>query len=423
MAPILFDAVQSALEEDGYAERVGSNENPGFDFFFLPSERLFGGAKVAEEGVIGRVSSPPSEFSCSYLCSRLEKRFSSLGKRSLSSAVLHTFRDELLSIAIATTFVYGIRFYQRLLLGEVMSFFENEVISLERAVGFATAAIFIDTLGQTILLPWFYNRCKLVALKMRIALTAVIFKKMLRLSPIAAANVGTGHIITLCTSELQRLDTYSGFMGSSIGFIVLSILVVTNIGDTPEGQAGLLMGLLMASISSSLAWPISIFAKLRDKATDARMKLVSEFIPAARGVKMNVMEEQLQQQVNTERGRETMQAKRMLIWKVVNALPPCFVVNAFPPNFVVNALPPCFFWVLRSLVVRLTNPSQLSKGISQFLYVVSSNLLMMGMLLGAQLAEGAGGIPIARFYTAFSICVYIVEMSMYVLSISVLLAH
>jgi ABC-type multidrug transport system fused ATPase/permease subunit len=339
----------------------------GFDFFFFKSERLFS-ARVAEADVASCVPSAPSEFNCSHLCSRLERNFSRLDKRSLRSAILLTFRPELLSIAFWTTFVYGIRFYQRLLLGEVMSFFESDNKSLEVALGLATAAILMDTLGQTILLPWFYNQCKLVALKMRVALIALVFKKMLRLSPLAEAKVGgTGHIVTLCTSELQRLDTYSGFMGSSIGFVILSILVVINIGHTPEGQAGLLMGLLMATTSISLAWPISIFAKLRDVATDARMKLISEFIPAARGVKMNVMEQQLQREVSAERGRETMQAKRMLIWK----------------------------------------------GFSQFLYVVCTNLLMLGMLVGAQRVDGSAGIPIARFYTAFSICVYIVEMSMY----------
>ena len=74
----------------------------------------------------------------------------------------------------------------------------------------------------------------------------------------------------------------------------------------------------------------------------------------------------MQEQASAERQRETRQAKRMVI----------------------------------------------AKGVSQLLYVCSSPLLMMGMLLGAQLAEGSA-VPVARFYTSFSVCVYLVEMSMY----------
>ena len=175
---------------------------------------------------------------------------------------------------MVAAFTYTIRFYQRILLGKVMGYFETEGISTGAALAYGTASLLLDTLGQTLLLPYFYGWCKLVALKVRVALIAVIFKKMLRLSPRAASMVGTGHIITLCTSELQRLDTYCAFMFSVFAFAILVILVMLDVAWTPEGQAGLVMGIVMAGVSSSLAYPISIFAKRRDTATDARMQLI-----------------------------------------------------------------------------------------------------------------------------------------------------
>ena len=331
------------------------------DLLFASSGRVFGLPDASE----GQLPETPPDFCAEHLCSKFEDVYREKG--SVLFSVIACFRKEFFVIFVSGVFMYQIRWYDRVLLGHVMEFFESRNITVAAALWLATAFLAIDAIGQSIVLPWWYSQNKLLAVKIRVALTTAVFKKMIRLGSIGALQVGVGHILALCTSELQRIDTYLPFVATTfVGFSFLCIPIGASTALTPEGGTGLVCGVIMCILSSCVAAPIGPSREKMDAATDTRVRLLSEMLHSIRSVKVCNLESCLAEKVHRERSKEQKFATAVLVWK----------------------------------------------GISQFSYVLCTPVLMVSMLLGVHVADGSR-INAARFYTGFSMVIYIVEMGMY----------
>ena len=152
----------------------------------------------------------------------------------------------------------------------------------------------------------FYYHSNLMALRVRVCLSELIYRKSLRLSKSAIGQTSTGQIVNFLSADMNRIDNFFvmlpfPFVGVALlGYAIFKLWKYLSY-YTFFGVVFLIVILPIQSLIGGL------FSKMRLKAaefTDERLRLIDEFMNAIKIIKFYTWEIQFAKKINDARKKE-----------------------------------------------------------------------------------------------------------------------
>ena len=150
-----------------------------------------------------------------------------------------------------------------------------------------------------------YHSC-LMALRVRVCLSELIYRKSLRLSKSAIGQTSTGQIVNFLSADMNRIDNFFNMLPFPfVGFVLLGYAIFKLWKYlsyyTLFGVAFLFFTLPIQSLIGGL------FSRMRLKAaefTDERLRLIDEFLNAIKIIKFYTWENQFAEKIKAARKKE-----------------------------------------------------------------------------------------------------------------------
>ncbi|XP_063223820.1 ATP-binding cassette sub-family C member 4-like isoform X2 [Bacillus rossius redtenbacheri] len=241
-------------------------------------------------------------------------RYKLTGKQpSLLRAIVKTiYKDLVYSGLIVLISDSLIRVCQPLLLGRMLIFFSNSHdVSHTEALIVATAIIIISFLLVFIVVH--YNMLlKTTFLKTQVALSSLVYRKVLHISNFAAGNSVAGNVLNLICADLKALNNVATFIHhlwlSPVLLAAITCFVWLRVAW--PGVAGLCVVFALASaliIAEKFAYAYRIQS---NQISDRRIKLLQEILLGVRLIKMYAWEKPFISLVDQVRRAETKVMKK-----------------------------------------------------------------------------------------------------------------
>ena len=126
------------------------------------------------------------------------------------------------------------------------------------------------------------------SLKLRVALSGIMYKKVLKLNKSAFLHTSPGQIINLIGNDINKLEMILHFLPYPIVTVVVIALVITFLWSTFTYSVligTLVLGFILP-VQMVMGKLLSTFFAEAAKLTDERIRLMNEFIPAIKIIKM-----------------------------------------------------------------------------------------------------------------------------------------
>ncbi|KAJ8042431.1 Multidrug resistance-associated protein 4 [Holothuria leucospilota] len=212
---------------------------------------------------------------------------------SLLRALLRILRVHLILTGIPLFFLYCVfHVLGAVFLASFIQFFDDDGLSEDSDIFVFAAAITVNRLLiATFLQPTFFwnNR---IALRSRVALSGLMFKKILRLSQEALRESSTGQIINMLSTDVHSLDM--AFMLLHFIWVVpVMLLICSIILWYILGPPSLLCPAVVLIMIPCLILIGGVNSKLRSEKcilTDARVRIMNEIITAVQLIKVHAWE-------------------------------------------------------------------------------------------------------------------------------------
>ncbi|XP_016967737.1 probable multidrug resistance-associated protein lethal(2)03659 [Drosophila biarmipes] len=225
---------------------------------------------------------------------------------NLLRAVLRTFAWQLALPGLAIFLVeLGLRTFQPILLVKLISYFSHQPKAEEMGYFYAIALILNSILSVMLLAPanfGIYHVC----FKMRVALTSMIFRKALRLSKNALGETTSGHVVTLISNDIPRLNngvyTVHYLWVGPLQVLLITYLMYQEIGIA--AMFGMIFMLLLIPLQIFLGKKTSLLHLKAAERTDNRLRMVNEIISGIRVLKMYAWELPFEKMVAQARKKE-----------------------------------------------------------------------------------------------------------------------
>ncbi|XP_069457984.1 ATP-binding cassette sub-family C member 4-like isoform X2 [Ovis canadensis] len=214
-------------------------------------------------------------------------------KPSLKKAIIKCYWKSCLLSAIFIFFEECTRVVLPLLLGKMISYFEDpKVPGALYDASVCAAVLSACVLLWAILHHLYLNHFQCAGMRLRVATSHMIYCKALRLSNSAMRKTTTGQIVNLLSNDVKRFDQVTMFLHylwvGPLQAVAVTALLCMEIGiSCLAGMAVLIILLLLQSCFGKL------FSSLRSKTaalTDNRIKTMSEVITGIRTIKMYAWE-------------------------------------------------------------------------------------------------------------------------------------
>ncbi|CAB3995223.1 Multidrug resistance-associated 4, partial [Paramuricea clavata] len=215
----------------------------------------------------------------------------------------------------------GFRLVQPIYIGKLVAYFtvgSNE----EKWKAYLYAGIVIAcALGEAIVHHPMFLGVMRAGMHLRIATSALIYRKALKMSHSSLGETTTGKIVNLITNDVQKLDQVAFFL---LYLIVAPFLIgATSYLCWREMGISFLPGLvLLLLLVPFQAWIGRFFASLKLKSaafTDQRIGIMNEVICAMRIIKMYTWEDSFNELVGKVRKQESDKIKRTSRFRALNA--------------------------------------------------------------------------------------------------------
>ncbi|XP_070499202.1 probable multidrug resistance-associated protein lethal(2)03659 [Chironomus tepperi] len=234
----------------------------------------------------------------------------------LVNALADVFGWEVLGQGLFLLFIEcGIKILPPIFLSQIIKYHENSDQNSISIMYWSTFGITFCILLNVIIMHAFNLSNLNLGLKMRIAVSAMIYNKCLRLSKTALGSISLGRIVNMLSSDVGRFDsTAFGIHYLWVGpiqTVVVTALIYNEIGVSAFG--GVILLLLMIPFQLFLG---KTTAKLRMKTatrTDRRIKLMNEIIQGIQVIKMYAWEKPMRAVVAATRLKE-IQMIRFVSW-------------------------------------------------------------------------------------------------------------
>ncbi|XP_056406097.1 ATP-binding cassette sub-family C member 3 isoform X2 [Hyla sarda] len=173
--------------------------------------------------------------------------------------------------------------------------------------GFTIAALmFLSSVAQTLILHQHFQYCFVTGMRLRSAITGIIYRKSLVITNAAKRSSTVGEVVNLMSVDAQRfqdLTTFLNMLWSAPLQIFLALLFLwQNLG--PSVLAGVAVMVLLIPINAFIAMKTRAFQVEQMKYKDSRIKLMNEILNGIKVLKLYAWEPSFSQKVLEIRKKE-----------------------------------------------------------------------------------------------------------------------
>lgn len=175
-------------------------------------------------------------------------------------------------------------------------------------------AMFAVSVAQTVLLHQYFQRALETGMRVKTALTSMIYAKSMRLSNEGRASKSTGDIVNYMavdTQRLQDLTQYGQMLWSAPFQIVLCMLSLYQLVGISM-LAGVAAMLLMVPINGLIARIMKNLQKKQMKNKDARTRLVTEILNNMKSIKLFAWSQAFMNKLNFVRNEQELKTLRKI---------------------------------------------------------------------------------------------------------------
>ncbi|KAF1784577.1 P-loop containing nucleoside triphosphate hydrolase [Phytophthora cactorum] len=182
-----------------------------------------------------------------------------------------------------------------------------------------SGTLFAASVLQTLCLHQHHHLVIREAIRVRSALTMLVYEKSLKLSSQAKSTLGSGRILNMATIDTNRILElfyvihYS--WAAPVQLIIGMLLLVHYLG--PASFAGVIIMIILLPTSAALSSQAAKTSKKMLECSDKRLKFLTELFQHIRVVKFYAWESEMLEQVDKIRGKELSYLKKMIIWNAV----------------------------------------------------------------------------------------------------------
>ncbi|XP_038063976.1 multidrug resistance-associated protein 4-like [Patiria miniata] len=216
-----------------------------------------------------------------------------LGKTAnLKHALFRTFGWSYLILGIFAFIEEAVRIAQPFILGRLIDYFSPTVVVQEWEAYAYAAGVTLCAITLTFVHSPYFFGLQRIAMKVRVSLCTLVYRKMLRLDNTSMRQSSSGQVNNLMTNDVQRFDMalialHYLWLSPLQAVIVLALLWLEIGWACLPGYAVLI---LLLPIQAGMS---KLFSKLRRKTaahTDKRVGVMTEIINAMRVIKMYAWE-------------------------------------------------------------------------------------------------------------------------------------
>ncbi|XP_072883242.1 ATP-binding cassette sub-family C member 4 isoform X2 [Hemitrygon akajei] len=213
----------------------------------------------------------------------------------LTRAILKCFWKSYIILGAFTFLEELVRIIQPIMLGKIVSYFENydkdDTEASKTAFGYA-AGLSLCTLFLAILHHLYFFHVQRSGMKLRIAMCHMIYRKALRLNNIALSKTTTGQIVNLLSNDVNKFDQVTIFLHflwvGPLQAIAVVVLLWHEIG--PSCLAGIAVLLILMPLQTLFGKWFSVLRSKTAVLTDDRIRTMNEVISGMRIIKMYAWE-------------------------------------------------------------------------------------------------------------------------------------
>ncbi|KAJ3584312.1 hypothetical protein NHX12_014808 [Muraenolepis orangiensis] len=228
---------------------------------------------------------------------------------SFAKAIIRCYRKSYAWLSLITFIVEVTRIIQPVLLGKLLEYFEayqyDDALDPKPAYLYATG-ISLSVLTAMVILHLFFFKLQSNGMRIRVALSHMIYKKALRLSSSATAQTTTGQIVNLLSTDVNKFDELPIFLhylwAGPLNVVVVVALLWSVIG--PSCLAGCVVLLFLMPLQSLSGKLFSKFSREMAVLTDSRILTMNEVVSGIRIIKMYAWEKPFAALVSTVRQEE-----------------------------------------------------------------------------------------------------------------------
>ncbi|XP_028401691.1 multidrug resistance-associated protein 4-like [Dendronephthya gigantea] len=210
---------------------------------------------------------------------------------------------------------------QSIFIGQIVAAFYVDGVDRKNgylAAGLLTACTFTEALAHH---PLFLESLR-TGMDVRVALSALVYNKALRMSQASLGYTDTGQIVNLVTNDVQK--TEEAILFALFLFAAPALLIVVSYLCWREIEFAFLVGMgVLLFLPALQSWLGRFFASLRAKTAilrDRRIKLMNEVICGMRVIKMYAWERPFSMLVSKIRREEILKVRNTLRLNAVNAM-------------------------------------------------------------------------------------------------------
>ncbi|RWS21741.1 multidrug resistance-associated protein 4-like protein, partial [Leptotrombidium deliense] len=247
------------------------------------------------------------------------------GKASLLRAVVKMFWMPYLCIGLLLFLMQAIQILQTLSMGWMLRSLtllpssENKS-QLQSEIYIYAAGICISQMVYVIGMNPYYFLTVKIGMQIRIACCSLIYRKAVRLSKSAFADTTAGQIVNLLSNDVNRFDIcpiYPFYMiVGPLQTVVVVYILWPYFGDAVLYGVAIL--LLYIPLQAFMGKTFSILRSKAAVLTDERVRLMNEFIPAMRVIKMYAWEKPFATLVDMARRREISKIRYSATLRAIN---------------------------------------------------------------------------------------------------------
>ncbi|KAM8945709.1 ATP-binding cassette sub-family C member 3 [Pelodytes ibericus] len=173
--------------------------------------------------------------------------------------------------------------------------------------GFCIAALmFLSSLAQTLILHQHFHYCFVTGMRLRSAITGIIYRKSLVITNAAKRSSTVGEVVNLMSVDAQRfqdLTTFLNMLWSAPLQIILALYFLWR-ALGPSVLAGVAVMVLLIPINAFIAMKTRAFQVEQMQYKDSRIKLMNEILNGIKVLKLYAWEPSFAQKVLDIRSKE-----------------------------------------------------------------------------------------------------------------------
>uniref|UniRef100_A0AAQ4Q2F0 ATP-binding cassette, sub-family C (CFTR/MRP), member 2 n=1 Tax=Gasterosteus aculeatus aculeatus TaxID=481459 RepID=A0AAQ4Q2F0_GASAC len=223
----------------------------------------------------------------------------------LISTIYKTFKGVLFESALFKLLTDLLAFVSPQLLKFMVSFTQDKSRYTWEGYMYAVLLLVVAIL-QSLFLQQYFQRCFVLGMKVRTAITAAVYKKALVVSNDTRKESTVGETVNLISADAQRFNDVTNFIhllwSCPLQIVLAIVFLWFELG--PSVLAGLAVMVLMGPINGLLATKARKIQVKNMKFKDKRLKIMNEILNGIKILKLYAWETSFQAQVDGIRGEE-----------------------------------------------------------------------------------------------------------------------